>query len=96
MTKSAEKKRIAFDLKPAGSAPSTETYTEKCIVFQLVQPKNRNARTVTVLAAILTGPKKGVTRAVPFWNMTVWGYSLKLANLVTGLKYGDEGTIEFK
>lgn len=97
-TKSAEKRRIKFDIKAAdpAKAKSKETLTEKCVVFQFVKPKTPKGRVLTAFTAILTGPKKGHVRAVPFWNMTVWGYSLKLANLVSGLKYGDEGTIEFK
>ena len=98
VTKSAEKRRIEFDLKASdpSKAKSKETFTEKCLVFQFIKPSSAKARIMTVLVAILTGPKKGVTRGVPYWNITVWGYNLKMANLVSGLKYGDEGTIEFK
>jgi hypothetical protein len=62
-----------------------------------VKPKpGDGVKTSVGVFVVMTGEKKGMTMTVPKKRITVFGYNLRMANLVGQLQYGEEGTIEFK
>ena len=68
----------------------------KAKLVQLVKPGQDCGKVVSAMFQIVTGHLSGTLVTVLNNRMYAWGHSLRLANLMINLQYGDECTIEYQ